>query len=89
MLWTGAYLCCACAGLLSLNNGRTLALGAATCVIVLVANILRACALFYIESGMIQAPAVAHDAVGIVMFAFAAGSLALLSQRLADVRHAC
>ena len=88
MLWTGAYLCCACAALLRLDNWRTLALGGATVVVVLAANVLRACALFYIEGGIIQAPAIAHDAIGLVMLAFAAGSLTSLSLRLAGVRHA-
>ena len=63
-------------------------LAAGAVVVVLVANVLRSASLFYIESGLIEAPPQAHEAVAIVMFAIAAGTLAAMSQRLARVSHA-
>jgi hypothetical protein len=44
--------------------------------------------LFYVETGLIDAPAFAHDAVGLVMFAFAAVAVFALSQQLATRPHA-
>jgi exosortase len=88
MLWTGAYLSSALAALLRLSNARTLVLAAGAVLVVLVANVLRSASLFYLETGLIEAPAQAHEAVGIVMFAIAAGTLAAMSQHLARVTHA-
>lgn len=71
MLWVGSYT----AALLSYLNGagarRTLLNGAGAAVIVFAANVLRNVALFFVEAGLIDAPAATHDAVGLVAFALA------------------
>jgi exosortase/archaeosortase family protein len=71
MLWVGSYT----AALLSYLNGanarRTLANGLAAALIVFAANVLRNVALFFPEAGLIDAPAVTHDAVGLAAFALA------------------
>lgn len=71
MLWVGSYT----AALLSYLNGasarRTLANGAVAALIVFAANVLRNVALFFPEAGLIDAPAAAHDVVGLLAFAVA------------------
>jgi exosortase len=88
MLWTGAYLCFSLAALMRLNAARTIALGGATLIVVIAANALRATSLFYVEAQLIAAPDFMHDAVGLVMFVFAAVAVFLMSQQLASERHA-
>lgn len=71
MLWVGSYT----AALLSYLNGagarRTLANGIGAAAIVFAANVLRNVLLFFVEAGLIDAPAAAHDAVGLAAFALA------------------
>jgi exosortase/archaeosortase family protein len=71
MLWVGSYT----AALLSYLNGagtrRTLANGVGAAAIVFAANVLRNVALFFTEAGLIEAPAAAHDIVGLAAFALA------------------
>jgi exosortase/archaeosortase family protein len=71
MLWVGSYT----AALLSHLNGadarRTLANGAGAAGFVFAANVLRNVALFFTEAGLIEAPAAAHDIVGLAAFALA------------------
>lgn len=88
MLWTGAYLCFTLAALMRLTSLRTLLLATMTLAIVIVANAIRATSLFYVEAGLIDAPAFTHDAVGLVMFACAAVAVFVLSQQLVTRPHA-
>ena len=88
MLWTGAYLSFALAAMMRLSDLRTFALVLLAAVVVIVANAFRAASLFYLEAGLIQAPEQLHDAIGLVMFAFAAAAVFLLSHTLAGKRHA-
>jgi exosortase/archaeosortase family protein len=71
MLWVGSYT----AALLSYLNGagarRTLANGIGAAAIVFSANVLRNVALFFVEAGLIEAPAAAHDVAGLAAFALA------------------
>ncbi|MBX7247326.1 MAG: exosortase/archaeosortase family protein [Candidatus Sumerlaeaceae bacterium] len=76
MLWAGLALACALSAMHGLNGRRTmLAVGAAAMAVV-GANILRCCALFYAESGMVVLPLWGHEAVGILVFGIFAGALA-------------
>jgi exosortase len=88
MLWTGAYLCFALAALMKLSAVRTLALAVGAAIVVIVANILRATSLFYVEAGLVGAPPAAHEGIGVLMFVVAAGALAAMSHRLASIQHA-
>jgi exosortase len=87
MLWTGAYLSLSLAAMMRLSNGRTLALLIASAAIVILANAFRATSLFYVEAGLILAPDFFHDAIGLVMFAFAAVSVFAMARKLADPHH--
>jgi len=72
MLWGGTLLAVALAALLRLRLARTLALAAATAGTVVLANGVRAAALFFPESGLLVLPLWTHAAVGLVTFAGAA-----------------
>jgi len=71
MLWVGAYTAALLSYLNGASAGRTLANGAGAAAIVFAANVLRNAALFFPEAGLIDAPAVTHDAVGLVALALA------------------
>lgn len=68
MVWVGSYT----AALLSYLDGasarRTLANGLVAAGAVFAANVLRNALLFFPESGLVRAPAWAHDAIGLAAF---------------------
>jgi exosortase len=88
MLWTGMYLSCALAALQRLDAKRTLVLGVIALVIVILANVLRAAALFYVEAGIVPEAQSAHSRIGAIVFIFAAGALAAIATRLRATAHA-
>jgi exosortase len=88
MLWTGAYLSLSLAAMMRLSDLRTLALLGCSALVVMLANAFRATSLFYVEAGLIQAPDQLHDAVGVVMFAFAAATVFALARTLAGSHRA-
>lgn len=88
MLWTGAYLSLSLAALMRLSDLRALALLALSMVVVILANAFRATSLFYVETGLIPGPEHLHDAIGLVMFAFAAATIVALARKLAGEAHA-
>jgi exosortase/archaeosortase family protein len=85
MLWTGMYLSCTLAALQRLGALRTVMLGALAFAIVMIANVLRATALFYVESGVVAQAQSAHESIGVVVFVLAAIGIAAAATRL---RHA-
>ncbi|MFC4313049.1 archaeosortase/exosortase family protein [Steroidobacter flavus] len=88
MLWTRAYLSLSLAAMMRLSDLRALALLASSAAVVILANAFRAASLFYVEAGLIQAPDQFHDAIGLVMFAFAATTVFVLARKLAEPEHA-
>jgi exosortase/archaeosortase family protein len=82
MLWTGGVLTCAFAAWLRLGAWRTLALGASGLVAILLGNAVRAAVLFFIESGLWNAPKWAHEGVGLAVFAALAAGVLWLGLRL-------
>jgi exosortase/archaeosortase family protein len=83
MLWSGMLLTFAMAMVLNLSTGRTLLLAITGFGAILLANAMRAAALFYLEAGLIEAPAWAHEAIGLISFALVGLLLLLLTFRLA------
>ncbi len=79
MLWVGFYLAASLAVWGRLNNHRALLLFAMTLVLVVGANVVRATALFFKESGIVALPDWTHAGFGAFMF----GCAALLILRLA------
>jgi exosortase len=88
MLWTGLYLSCALAALQRLNVQRTLLLGCIAFGLVMVANVLRAAALFYVEAGIVPQAKPAHALIGFSIFLIAAVSILSAAMRLRGVAHA-
>jgi exosortase len=82
MLWTGMYLSCTLAALQRLGATRTVMLCAMAFAIVMIANVLRATALFYVESGVVAQARSAHESLGVVAFVFAAAVIAVVARRL-------
>jgi exosortase/archaeosortase family protein len=75
MLWTTLLLAASIAALWRLSAVATVAAGAAALLLVVLANSLRAAALFYLEAGLVEAPAGAHAAIGLATQGFAALTL--------------
>ncbi|MES2300218.1 MAG: archaeosortase/exosortase family protein [Pseudomonadota bacterium] len=86
MLWAGLYLALALAAVQGLNARRSaLALALAAIVLVL-ANAMRAAALFYVETGLIALPGWAHQGAGLVSFVLAALVLLYAMQAMKGAR---
>jgi exosortase len=88
MLWTGMYLSCALAALQRLDAKRTIVLGAIALVVVILANVLRAAALFYVEAGLVPEAQSAHSRIGVIVFVFAAAALVAVATKLRVPAHA-
>jgi exosortase/archaeosortase family protein len=82
MLWTGAYLSCALAGFMRFGALRTLLLGSLALCIVILANVVRATALFYVEGGIVPQAQSAHELIGVIIFAVAAIVIAGVAMQL-------
>lgn len=89
MMWFGFYLCFTLACVYRIHLPRFLALCAMTLGIIITANILRATALFYVESGLLPMPAWAHDGVGMVTFIAAAMAILWFANKLAPRSVPC
>lgn len=72
MLWFGLYLAATLAAWRGLGPGRTLVVLALALGLVVAANVLRATALFFKETGIVAAPGWTHGAIGALAFAGAA-----------------
>lgn len=78
MLWTGALLTLVLACFRNLRFGRTLIAGGLAVVMVLAGNVIRTASLFYIESGILPAPAWLHVAIGLAAFTVTGVSILLI-----------
>lgn len=68
MLWTGLYLNFTLAVWRNLNVLITWIYTTLTMMSVFVGNVLRATVLFFTESGLVQAPPIAHQTIGLLIF---------------------
>jgi exosortase/archaeosortase family protein len=75
MLWVGLYLAFTLICIYELPWVKSLALLTVALFVIFTGNIFRALALFYIESGLLQAPPWAHDYAGLVAFAMVVGGI--------------
>jgi len=80
MLWFGLFLTAFLVCFYRLSNLKTLAVGASAFLIILLGNIFRASALFYIEAEIISAPEFMHEAIGVFSFAFVALGIVFVTQ---------
>jgi exosortase/archaeosortase family protein len=82
MLWAGLFLAFALSSLFKLSPLRTmLAAGAAVCAVIL-GNVWRSAALFYLESNILIMPEWCHEAVGVAIFAGVAIFILWIADRL-------
>jgi len=79
MLWTGLFLAASLACWQRLETRQAFRLLQRASLTVFVANVLRATALFCIESKLWPSPSWAHEGVGLVLFGAAAGGIYLTS----------
>jgi exosortase/archaeosortase family protein len=86
MLWTGLLLAAVLACHYKLNTRSAFALFRLAGLVVFVANILRATALFCLETNLWPNPAWAHETAGLVLFALSAALVLLLAERRAAAR---
>jgi exosortase/archaeosortase family protein len=82
MLWTGLFLAAALACWLRLDAHGAFRLLHKASLTVFIANILRAAALFCIESKIWPSPAWAHEGVGLALFGVAAITIYVASESL-------
>lgn len=89
MLWTGALASLIAIAHFRLRMGAALALGVGALLLIWSGNVLRCAALFYIESGMVPAPAWAHAGVGLIVFCAVCAALWEGARWLSKPRTAC
>jgi exosortase/archaeosortase family protein len=68
MLWAGMLLAAGCSCFKNLNSFRTALLLAATFIMAILANSIRAATLFFTEAHIVEAPAWFHEGTGILTF---------------------
>lgn len=91
MLWTGLYLTFTLACYYRLNLKRTALAIVIALPTVILANLLRALALFYVESGILFGrglPAWTHEGIGVAFFLLSATAVAWAIHRLSE-RNLC
>ncbi|HWT00764.1 MAG TPA: archaeosortase/exosortase family protein [Pyrinomonadaceae bacterium] len=89
MLWVGLFLVCLLAAVYDLRPLRTLYGLAAACVVIVLGNVFRAVALFYVEAKVVLMPAWSHDYVGVVAFAVVAAGIVMIVRRLREGEKLC
>lgn len=82
MLWAGLYMSFTLAAFLRLDGRRTMLLGAVAVGIVLLANVMRTAALFFVEAGIMVVHEGWHAGIGVTVFLFAALAVAATAHRL-------
>jgi exosortase/archaeosortase family protein len=87
MLWVGLLIACALACLYELRPLRTALALAAAFAVILLGNVLRAAALFYVEAGIVAAPPWAHEYAGLVSFAAVAAFILITVRRMGGGRQ--
>ena len=82
MLWAGLYFNFSLAARQNLDLVATWVGTSLTLFSVFVANVLRASLLFFTETGIVQAPALAHQAIGLLSFAWVVLAVVGIHKRL-------
>jgi exosortase/archaeosortase family protein len=88
MLWTGLYLNFTLAAWRDLGFFATWLSTSFTLFSVFIGNIFRATLLFFTESGLVNAPDIAHHAIGMIVFAIVASAV-LSFHRFSRERTPC
>ena len=80
MLWFGIFLAAFLALFYRLSNAKTVAVFTSAFLIIVLGNVFRASALFYIEAEIVNAPEFMHEAIGVFSFVFVALGIVFVSQ---------
>ena len=75
MLWVGMFLTFVLLCLYELPAVKTLFLLFLSFVVIVVGNVFRAVALFYLEAGVLNLPSWGHDYAGVVAFVLEAAAI--------------
>ncbi|MCP4702125.1 MAG: exosortase/archaeosortase family protein [Gammaproteobacteria bacterium] len=75
MLWAGFYLTFTLACFYRLGPARTAVVSGLAFVAIVLGNLFRATALFYIETGIVDFPAWTHTGIGLLTFALVAAGI--------------
>lgn len=87
MLWFGLFLAAFLACFHRLSNLKSAAVFASAFFVILLGNIFRAAALFYIEAEIVRAPPFMHEAVGVFSFAFTGVGIIFISESLRKAKN--
>ena len=82
MLWFGLFLAAFLVCFHRLSNLKSAAVIASAFVVILLGNIFRASALFYIEAELVSVPPFMHEAVGVFSFIFTGLGIVFISATL-------
>ena len=85
MLWACGFLTFSLASVYRLTLLRTLLAGAGALAALLLGNVFRTAALFYVEAGVVAAPAWAHTWAGVAAFGLMAAVILSHTGRLREV----
>jgi exosortase/archaeosortase family protein len=75
MLWVGMFLTFVLLCLYELPAIKTLLLVSLAFVVIVIGNVFRAVALFYLETGVLHMPSWGHDYAGVVAFVVEAAGI--------------
>lgn len=81
MLWAGLYLVFGLACFCGWRQRTTVAMVAVALLAVLLGNVFRSASLFFLEAGLVGAPAWVHPGVGVVVFVGVAATIAGFGRR--------
>ncbi|MGH9838302.1 MAG: archaeosortase/exosortase family protein [Blastocatellia bacterium] len=82
MLWAGMFLTFILVCFFRLNTKRTLLVVAFALAAIVLGNVLRSTALFYVEAGLVILPPIAHTGIGLVVFALSAMAIVWTAMQL-------
>lgn len=82
MLWFGMFLTAIVVSFLGLSFWRSIVAFAASFLMILLGNVFRAAALFYVEAEIVRAPVWTHEAIGVFAFVLAAAAIVSIAHLL-------
>ncbi len=88
MLWAGALLTMVLASIYRLRPRHFILAGSTAFILILAGNLFRSVALFYVETGLIELPHQAHEAIGVAAFLITAIAIVWHSRYLGG-RQSC
>ncbi|QQS47084.1 MAG: archaeosortase/exosortase family protein [Acidobacteriota bacterium] len=88
MLWAGALLTMILAAVYRLRPWHFVLAGSGAFILIIIGNLFRSVALFYLEAGLIELPKQAHEAIGVAAFLMTAIAIVWHTRRMGG-RQSC